>query len=198
MFTEDNNNILLYTAKIESGDIIACDKIHKVYRRLADKVLDTDAEYFYSQQRGEHIIRFFEKYLKHSKGKMGGKPIILELWEKAMFEAQYGFINIDGLRQYQRKVLIVGKKNGKSLLSSGEGNYLLTADGESGPEIYAVATKQEQAKIIWSESKRMRNKSPVLSKRVKATINELRCESNDGVFKALASDSNTMDGLNVH
>ena len=195
--TIDNNHILQYNAKIESGDIIVGNKIYKVYKHLADKVSHED-EYYYSPVRGEHIITFFERYLRHSKGKLGGKPVKLELWEKAMLSAQYGFINIEGIREYTRCILIVGKKNGKSFVSSGEGLYLLCADGEPGAEIYSVATKKDQAKIIWEEAKRMRNKSPALAKRVKSTINELRYDERDSVFKALASDADTMDGLNVH
>lgn len=195
--TTDNNSILLYHAKIESGDIIACNKIYKTYNHLADKVLH-ETEWYYSPNRADHVVVFFEQYLRHSKGKMGGKPVILELWEKAMLSAQYGFINIEGIREYTRCILIVGKKNGKSFISSGEGLYLLSADGEPGPEVYSVATKRDQAKIIWDESRRMRNKSPALAKRIRATINELRYDTNDGVFKPLASDTNTMDGLNVH
>lgn len=196
--TPDNNSILLYHAKIETGEIIACQKIWKVYKHLAEKTKATDLEYYYNPDRGNHIIDFFEKYLRHSKGKFGGKPVTLELWEKAMLNAQFGFVDIEENRQYNRCVLIVGKKNGKSLISSGEGLYLLVADNEAGPEVYSTATKRDQAKIIWDESKRMRNKSPVLKKRIKATVNELKCDANDGVFKALASDSNTLDGLNVH
>ncbi len=196
--TVDNNHILRYHAEIEAGNIITGKKIWKVYNHLANKVKATDLEYYYSSKRGDHIIQFFEKYLRHSKGKFGGQKVTLELWQKAMLSAQYGFIDIDGLRQYQRKILIIGKKNGKSFISSGEGLYLLTADNEAGPEIYAVATKKEQANIIWKEARRMRNKSPALKKRIKATINELRYDEQDGEFKALASDSNTMDGLNVH
>ena len=75
---------------------------------------------------------------------------------------------------------------------------MLTADGEMGPEVYAVATKKDQSKIIWSESKRMVKKSPSLLKRVKPLVAELQTEFNDGVFKPLASDSDTLDGLNVH
>ena len=194
----ENNPILNYHARIEAGEILTGKKIWKVYDHLAKKVRSKDQEYYYDPARAEHVIRFFEQYLRHSKGKFGGKRVQLELWQKAMLAAQYGFVDAEGLRQYQRKILIVGKKNGKSFISSGEGLYLLTADGEAGPEIYAVATKKEQANIIWTESRRMRNKSPALKKRTKATINELRCDANDGVFKALASDSNTMDGLNVH
>lgn len=195
--TIENNYILQYHAKIESGDIVVGNKIYKVYKHLADKVLHEN-EYYYSCARGEHIITFFERYLRHSKGKMGGKPVKLELWEKAMLSAQYGFINIEGIREYTRCILIVGKKNGKSFISSGEGLYLLCADGEPGAEIYSVATKKDQAKIIWEEAKRMRNKSPALAKRVKSTINELRYDERDSIFKALASDADTMDGLNVH
>lgn len=196
--TPDNNSILLYQAKIELGEINACKKIWKTYNYLGKKVNLTDDKFYYNPNKGNHVVNFFEKYLRHSKGKFGGKPVILELWEKAMICAQYGFVDIGDLRQYTRCVLIVGKKNGKSLISSGEGLYLLSADGEPGPEIYSIATKKDQSKIIWDESRRMRNKSPALSKRVKATVSELKCEFNDGVFKALASDSNTLDGLNVH
>ena len=72
-------------------------------------------------------------------------------------------------------------------------------DGEPGPEVYAVATKRDQAKIIWQEAKRMVRKSPALLRRVKPLVAELSSELfNDGTFKPLASDSDTMDGLNVH
>jgi len=43
----------------------------------------------------------------------------------------------------------------------------------------------------------MRNKSPALRKRIKALVAELVSDFNDGVFKPLASDSDTLDGLNV-
>ena len=59
-------------------------------------------------------------------------------------------------------------------------------------------TKKDQAKIIWLESKRMVKKSPTLSKKVKALVAELDSDFNDGVFKSLASDSDTLDGLNIH
>lgn len=59
-------------------------------------------------------------------------------------------------------------------------------------------TKKDQAKIIWSESKRMVKKSPVLSKRIRTLVADLISDFNDGSFKPLSSDSNTLDGLNVH
>lgn len=58
-------------------------------------------------------------------------------------------------------------------------------------------TKKDQAKLVWLEAKRMVNKSPTLRKRIKPLVSELVGLSNDSTFKALGSDSETQDGLNV-
>ena len=192
------NSILEYWEQIESGKEIVCDKIRRTYKKIVYDLTDNVSEYFYSPARANHIIEFGENYCRHSKGKFGGKPVVLELWEKAMLATIFGFIDIEGNRKYREALLIVGKKNGKSLIASIVGLYLLVGDSEAGPEIYAVATKKDQAKIIWSESKRMVRKSPSLLKRIRTLVAELTSDFNDGVFKPVASDSDTLDGLNVH
>lgn len=192
------NPILEYWNKIESDEEVVSAKIHKWYKYLA-QLVNEPGEYFYSPKRANHILEFAENYCKISKGAGAGKPVRLELWEKAHLAAVFGFIDINGYRMCRESVLIVGKKNGKSLLASIVGLYMLIGDGEPGPEVYAVATKRDQAKIIWNESKRMVRKSPVLLRRIKALVAELSSELfNDGTFKPLASDSDTLDGLNVH
>ena len=191
------NPIMEYWNKIESGEIVVCDKIRRTYRKIMHD-MTTNGNYHYSAARANHILEFAENYCHLSKGKSGNKLIRLELWEKALLATIFGFIDDNGLRKYQQAVLIVGKKNGKSAISSIVGLYLLMADGENGPEVYSVATKKDQAKIIWLESRRMVKKSPSLIKRIKPLVAELQCEYNDGVFKPLASDSDTLDGLNVH
>ena len=193
----DYNPILEYWAKIQSGEEVVSEKVRKTYKKVVHDLTDNSSEYYYSPKRANHIIEFGENYCKHSKGKEGGKPVRLELWEKAHLATVFGFIDIEGNRKYRESLLIVGKKNGKSLLASIVGLYLLVGDNEPGPEVYAVATKRDQAKIIWGEAKRMRNKSPALRKRIKALVAELVSDFNDGVFKPLASDSDTLDGLNV-
>ena len=191
------NPIREYWEEIQAGKTAVSLKIYKTYKHLAWK-LDNPGEFFYSPARANHVIEFFENYCHHSKGKFGGKLVVLELWEKAMLAAVFGFIDVEGNRQYRKCGLIVGKKNGKSLLASGTGLYMQTADGEPGPEVYAVATKRDQAKIIWLEAKRMVKKSPALLKRIRPLVAELCSDFNDGVFKPLASDSDTLDGFNVH
>jgi len=192
------NPILEYWGQIESGKEIVSEKVRKTYQKVVYDLTDNTSEYYYSPKRANHVIEFGENYCKHSKGKMGGKPVRLELWEKAHLATVFGFIDIEGRRKYRESLLIVGKKNGKSLLASIVGLYLQVGDNEPGPEIYAVATKRDQSKIIWGEAKRMSRKSPALRKRIKALVAELVSDFNDGIFKPLASDSDTLDGLNVH
>lgn len=193
----DYNPILKYWEKIENGEETVSNKVYRTYKKLVNDIKNP-GEYFYSPKRGNHILEFAENYCRHSKGKFGGKPVRLELWEKAHLAAIFGFVDIEGNRKYRESILIVGKKNGKSLLASIVGLYMLVADGEPGPEVYAVATKKDQSRIIWLESKRMTKKSPSLLKRIKPLVGELDSDFNDGVFKPLASDSDTLDGLNVH
>lgn len=203
------NPILEYWGRIERGEEVVGLKIRKLYRHLAQKcgaeireaegpLSREERAYHYDPRRANHVLEFAENFCRNSKGKWGGKLVALELWEKALLAAAFGFVDEDGLRQYQQVLLIVAKKNGKSLLASIVGTYLLTADGEAGPEVYAVATKKDQAKIVWTEAKRMIRKSPALAKRVRSLVAELACDGNEGTFKPLASDSNSLDGLNVH
>lgn len=197
-YSSDYNPVLEYWEEIESGREVVSHKIYVMYKYLAH-LINNPGEYFYSAKRANHILEFAENYCKISKGAGAGKPVRLELWEKAMLAAVFGIIDINGNRLCREAILIVGKKNGKSLLASIVGLYLLVGDGEPGPEVYAVATKRDQAKIIWQEAKRMVRKSPALLRRIKPLVAELSSELfNDGIFKPLASDSDTLDGLNVH
>lgn len=190
------NWIRLYNDKLVSGEIVACKKVKKVYAKLVAD-MDVGGEFLFSEARAQHAVDFIERYCKHSKGKWGGQPVRLELWEKAFISAIFGFIDIEGRRKYREALLIVGKKNGKSLLASGIGLYMMVADGEPGADVYAVATKRDQAKIIWGEAVRMVKKSPTLAQRIKCRVGDMVSDLNESSFKPLASDSDTLDGLNV-
>jgi phage terminase large subunit-like protein len=174
-------------------------KVYKVYKELVRIINEPNSEWEYNPAKAKHAIEFIENYCRHSKGKMGGKPFILELWQKALVAATFGIVHkIDGTRKFQEVMLVVGRKNGKSTLAAAIGLYLQIADGEPGAEIYAVATKKDQAKIIWLEAKRMVKKSPSLNKRMKTLVSEINAEFNDSFFRPLGRDSDSLDGLNVH
>lgn len=193
-----NNPILEYFEEIKSGRTKTGWKIRTTYEKLARDVKNGCGDFFYSEERAQHAIVFMEQYCRHSKGKLAGQRVRLMLWERALLAATFGFVDENGNRKHREVFFVVGKKNGKSFLASGVGLYLLTADGEGGPEVYAVATKRDQARIVWGEAKKMVKKSPALAKRVRCLVGEMDADFCEGVFRPLASDSNTLDGLNVH
>lgn len=200
-----------YNFLLENPDK-ACSKILCVYKKLVDDIKNpkeitfynsiTEEEethrYIFDEKLAQKPIRFIEQFCRHSKGKWAGQPIKLELYQKAFIEALYGFIDEEtGLRKYKKAVFLVGRKNGKSTLDSGLGNYMLMKDGEGGAEVYATAVKRDQAKIVWDEAKRMVKQSPALAKRVRCIITGMFYDKTNSSFKALASDSNSLDGLNT-
>ena len=187
-------------------------KIKVVYKKLVQDIYNPRTVSFFNKQteeKEEHKyifdlekatrpIIFVEKFCKHSKGKWAGHPVKLELWQKAYIQAAFGFVDKDtGLRKYRKVILFVARKNGKSTLAAGIGNYMLTSAGEGGAEVYSVATKKEQAKLSWEEAKKMIKKSPALRTRTRTLVNGIFFDKTESFFKALASDSNSLDGLNA-
>jgi phage terminase large subunit-like protein len=181
------------------GKWVVSQKVYKVYRHTVRFLNDNESEWEYDPFKAKHAIEFVENFCKHSKGKLGGKPFIMELWQKALVATTFGIVHkIDRTRKYREVLLVVARKNGKSTLASAIGLYMQVADGEPGAEVYACATKKDQAKIIWLEAKRMVKKSAVLLKRIKPLVAELIADFNDSFFRPLGRDSDSLDGLNVH
>lgn len=199
IYPEGYDPITEYWNLIKNGQVTVSRKVKRVYQELNRIMNDPNSVWEYNYKKANHAIEFVENYCKHSKGKMGGKPFILELWQKALVAATFGIVSkADGTRKHREVILIIARKNGKSTLSSAIGLYMQIADGEPGAEVYAVATRKDQAKVIWLEAKRMVKKSSALKKRIKTLVSELNAEVNDSFFKPLGSDSDGLDGLNVH
>jgi len=155
--------------------------------------------YVFDREKAKRPIDFVERFCHHSKGKWAGKLVTLELFQKALIEAVYGFVDKEtGLRKYRKVVFFIGKKNGKSTLSSAFGLYGLTSDNEGGAEIYSIAKVKDQAKLVWQEAKSMVKKSPALTKRCRTTISGIFYDKRDAVFSPLASETNSLDGKNPY
>jgi len=184
--------------KQNGGETLVSEKIYKLYKKLVADLQNADSDFYFDKKRAQHPIKFIEKFCHPSKGKQANKPLKLMLWQKAMIEAIFGFVDIEGNRKYRRVFLLIGRKNGKSAIASAIGLYMMIADQENGSQILATAAKKDQAKIIWQEAKLMVKKSPTLRKMIKARVADMIAEFNDAEFKPLASDSDSLDGLNAH
>lgn len=192
------NCILEYWDRIQDGSEVVGARIRLQYQKLVADLEKPREPWGFDLEKANRPIEYIETYCRHSKGRWAGKPVKLELWQKAIIQAAFGFVNkYTGHRKYRRVDVFIGRKNGKSLLGSGIGLYLLTSDGEGGAEIYSIATKKDQARIIWLEAKRMVQQDPVLRSMVDRRIGEMRYERAFSVFKPLASNTDTLDGVNA-
>ena len=195
------NYIVEYWKEIECGKCVVSRRVKKQYQELVRRIEqpDTDTRYIFDEKRALRPIEFIERFCKHSKGEWAGKPVILELFQKAFISALFGFVDKEtGLRQYREAMFYVARKNGKSTMLAGIALYMLIADGEAGAEIYSAATKRDQAKLIFEEAYNMVKQNGQLRELLKKRKSDLYFASTFSRFEALSKDSGSMDGLNAH
>ena len=193
---DSTNYIIKYNDAIQSGKIVAGEKIKKVYGQLA-KDCERKEGFHFDVKQASRVIYFVETFCRQSKGDMG-KPIKLELFQKAALQAIFGFVDDEGRRKYNEVLWIMARKNGKSCLLSAVGLFMMLGDKEGGAEVDCVASKKDQAKIVFDEARNMVSQSPYLAKYIKKRRTDMYSPYNFGVFQPLSSDSNTLDGLNPH
>lgn len=193
------NYIIEYYKEIEKGNIVVSDRVRKVYKGLVDDVKKSKGKWVFDLGLANRPIEFVESFCRQSKGEWMGKPIRLMLFQKAFIQALFGFVHKEtGVRRFKEVFFLVARKNGKSTLLSAILLYMLVADNEGGAECYSVATKKDQAKLTFNEAVYMVNQSPDLSKYLKKRKSDIYFPITFSKYEALASDSNSLDGLNSH
>lgn len=192
------NYVIEYFEAIKAGECIVSKRVYKQYEKLVNEI-NNPGKYIFDEAKALKPIEFIEQFCKHSKGEWAGKPVILELFQKAYISALFGFIDKDTrLRRYKESMFYVARKNGKSTMLSGIAAYMLVADGEAGAEIYSCATKKDQAKLVFDETLNMIHQSPYLSKHIKKRKTDLYFPLTMSKFQPLGKNSDTLDGLNAH
>lgn len=195
------NWILEYADKLKSGEEITSKRVKKIYLKLAEEIRnpDPDSEWIYDESRADKPIEFIEQFCKHSKGEWMGRDVELDLFQKAFIAALFGFVHkLTGVRRFKETFFLVARKNGKSTLLSGIMLYMQIADGEGGAQVVSAATKRDQAAIVFNECVNMVRQSPYLSKHLKKRKSDIYFPLTFSTMNPLSSDSNTLDGLNLH
>lgn len=153
---------------------------------------------YFDVAAAEWAIDFFG-HLRHSKGPKAGLPFTLEPWQQFIVGSLFGWKAAKGgARRYRTAYVEVPRKNGKSTLSAGIALLLAFFDSEAGAEVYCAATKRDQARIVFEEAQRMRDKSPALKKRISSFVGNLHVTSTSQKLEPLGADADSMDGLNIH
>jgi len=169
-------------------------------KRIADILLEQFAspqEFHFDYDIAKKHTDFIEIFCKQPTGKIG-TPLELELFQKARMQALFGFVDDNNLRQFNECFIVEGRKNGKTTETAAVEIDMLVNDGEGSPQIYNIATQREQAMLGFNAAHKMIKQSPMLSKHVKKRASDLYFALNFGFIKAMASNTNSLDGLDVH
>lgn len=190
-----------YAEDVVAGRAPACKWVRlAAERHLRDlgRVGSPDFPYYFDEETATWASDFFPKMLKHSKGEWAGKPLVLEPWQMFIIGSLFGWKRLeDDMRRFRVAYVEVPRKNGKSTIVAGLGLLLAFFDDEPGAEVYAAATKREQAKIVWGEAYRMVLASPNIRRRVRALKANLHDPLSASKFEPLGADVDGMDGLNI-
>ena len=188
------NYIQEYYHRITSGQIVVGKWIVLLYEKITAGL--RDGLFFFDDRKATRAIQFIETFCHHCEGR--NDLIKLELWQKALISCIFGIVDENGLRVFREIVVVMGRKNGKSLLASAIIACVKYMDGEYGAKIYCLAPKLEQAAIVYENFYRMVLQEPELSELVTKRRSDIYMETTNSMTKPLAFNAKKSDGFNPH
>ena len=188
------NYIQEYHYRMTHGEIV----VGKWIRLLYDKITAglRDGLFYFDDRKANRAITFVENFCHHCEGR--DDLITLELWQKATVSLMFGIVDEDGLRIFREVMLVIARKNGKSLFASACIAYMAYLDGEYGAKIYCLAPKLEQAAIVYNNFLQMITHEPELANLAMKRRSDIYMESTNTVIKPLAFNAKKSDGFNPH
>lgn len=198
-----NNYILEYYQQIKEGSILVGKWILMLYECIVHGI--EEGRYIYDAKKADRAVAWIEKYCHHTEGEKAPDHLELELWQKAMLGCIFGLLDPkDNRRQFREVLLVVGRKNGKSLFASAIANYTFFVDGGFGTRVYCVAPKLDQADIIYNdiwtmislENELLQNKDHPKENTARHRMTDLFIESTNSTVKKIAFSAKKSDGFN--
>lgn len=147
---------------------------------------------------GPRVAAFAHRYIRHTKGRWAGQPLTFEPWQQEFLDEAFEIDPATGLRVYNEVLLGIPRKNGKSTMASAIALYLLVADGENEPEIYAAAAAKGQATAVFRQASRFIEASPGLSDFLRPLQYHVDCPQNGGFLRVIGSVGALAHGFNPH
>lgn len=186
-----------YFRLIERGKITACRKMQRLATRMLSEIKNGYKQWHFDYEAANRPVHFIETYCFIPSGKLK-VPFKLELFQKAIVQCAYGFVDDEGNRRFQEVLCILGRKNGKSSLLAALELYALIGDREGAPQVYNVANSEDQAKLAYNAAIRILCQSKPLQRYAQKRADDVYCKKNLGYIKPLTSQTRNLDGLDVH
>ena len=191
-----NNYIFEYYQAIKEGTVTVGTWTRLGYEYLV-RGLENKA-FFYSAKKARAAITFIENFVHHHEGALAPGLIKLELWQKAFVSALFGITDTTGSRQFREALLVVARKNGKTLFAAGIAESLTFLDGEHGARIYFCAPKLQQAHLCFDAFTQSIFREEELNAIAKKRRTDIYIESTNTSAMPLAYSAKKSDGLNIH
>lgn len=188
------NCIQEYYHKIQTGEVIVGKWIKLLYEKITAGL--RDGLFYFDAAKADRAIEFIENFCRHCEGR--DDLITLELWQKSTVSLIFGIVDEDGLRIYREAVIVMGRKNGKSLLASAIITCMAYLDGEYGAKIYCLAPKLEQAAIVYDNFYMMVQREPDLDELAVKRRSDVYMELTNTSIRPLAFNAKKSDGFNPH
>lgn len=191
-----DNYIFEYHKAIYSGKIIAGKFIKLIYAILTSGILS--GEYIFDPAAAKRAIEFIENFCHHSEGR--SDLLKLELWQKAIVSAIFGIMDRENpkVRQFREVILIVARKNGKTLFAAAIMAYMAYVDGEYGAKLYCLAPKLDQADLCYDAFYQIVQGDQELSAIAKKRRSDIYIPEYNTSVKKIAFNSKKSDGFNPH
>lgn len=188
------NYIEEYHHKIQTGEIIVGKWIRLLYNKITAGL--HDGEYFFDNRKANKAIDFIEMFCHHCEGR--DDLLKLELWQKSTISIMFGIVDKDGLRIFREVFIVIGRKNGKSILASACIAYMTYLDNEYGARIYCLAPKLEQAGIVYENFYKMITQESELDALSRRRRSDVYIENTNATIRPLAFNAKKSDGFNPH
>ncbi len=147
------NWIYAYYQQIVDGTVTVGQWTRLIYEYLVKGI--EERRFLFDIQKANKAVSWIEKHCFHTEGALAPGPLKLELWQKAFISAIFGIVDEKGARQFWEVLLVVGRKDGKSLMASGIADYIFREAGGYGAKIYCLAPKLDQADIVYNNAWQM-------------------------------------------
>lgn len=183
-----------YYEKIQAGEVNAGKWVKLLYERIVTGL--RNGLFLFDVEKAQKAIDFIQSFCHHCEGRQD--LIVLELWQRALVSLIFGIVDENGVRVFREVFVVMGRKNGKSLLASAIIAYTVYLDGEYGAKVYCLAPKLEQAAIVYDNFYRMIQAEPELSELAQKRRSDIYLEATNSSVKPLAFNAKKSDGFNPH
>ncbi len=188
------NYILEYYQAIMDGSVTVGHWIREWYRMIVTGV--QERRWVFSQKKALMAIRFIQTFCRHHEGELAPGRIKLELWQKAMISVIFGIVEEDGTRVFREIFILIGRKNGKTLLAAAINALIMYLDPDYGKRVFMVAPKLAQARLCFNALYQMIQKEPELAEITQKRRTDLYIAETNTSAEPIAFSEKKSDGLN--